>query len=127
KEGNVSLRHLRQILQCTAPRCKRLLLTRKGVQIQRKTCLRRIDFGSDGIRHQPRAAATSSCRHSNVLFTSDAVRHRESLHCRREFGFPKHLSGLYVDRLEHLVAIANERNTSSRRQHGCQERGSLLK
>src|SRR5215813_10640618 len=104
-----------------------LLLIRERVHIQRETRLRRINFWGDSIRHQPRAAAPSSRCHCNVLFTSDTVRHGESLHCGCEFRFPKHLSILHVDGLEHLVPIAHECEPTGRRQHGREERGSLLK
>src|SRR5688572_7310793 len=85
-----------------------LLSIRQREHVHSESRLWRINFGRNRVRYEPWTAAASSRRHGDILLVADAVGYREPLYRSREFGFPQHFAGLYVDRLEHLIAVAHE-------------------
>src|SRR6266850_5872719 len=84
-----------------------------------------MDVGRDGRRHETRAAAAVSGRHGDVLPAVDAERDREALDRRAEARLPEDLSRLHVERAEHAIEIADEREAAGRRDRRRHERRAL--
>src|SRR5262245_62802248 len=92
---------------------RELLLVGQGVDVHVEAGRWRIDFRRDGVWNQPRASAAPACGHNNVLLAVDGERDRESLDSRCEFLRPQHLAVLRIDRLELLIAIADEHKAAA--------------
>src|SRR5262245_61096395 len=94
--------------------------------MQRKSGLGRVNLPADRVRHKPWATAAATGGHRDVLFTVNAVRHREALNGCREFCFPEELARFDIKGLEHLSSVSDENNSTGCRKDRSQECRALL-
>src|SRR5580704_4797739 len=94
--------------------------------VQRLAALRDLDLWRELRGSDSRAAAAESGHHRDVLFSVDAVSHREALNRRAQACFPEHLPGLHIQNVDASIDVTDQHPSARGRKRGSKKRRALL-